>query len=382
MLCNQDPQLSDLRAYEFDFVLIPASACMCGTIDWLQMHAYHFLACQESYGASIGDKMGDLIPRLSRIIVCLIPFLLSGCAVFNITKAPNAEDFTRQARVYLDEGLTDSALASFGMAIEMDPAFVPAHVGMGSVYQVYGNFELALRCFERAIDLDPNAYEPRYRYGWVKHITGDLDRAIESYLRALAISPDSFDANLKVGGGYLQMGRPGDALSYAKRATELNPDDQGAWANLGATYGLLGRYEDAIDAYRQAVELGEMIEPILLGLANAQIELGRYPQAINVLNSLIDRIPSAVAYRRRGYVQFKMREYEQAAVSFQEALTWGGEEVVALNGVGVSFMAMYLQASRDEISHRERALHAWRRSLQLHANQPHIVDLISRYQKL
>ena len=332
-------------------------------------------------GVLQGEELVDLITM--RLIRCgclaFIIMSLQGCAS---SKAPSVQEITQQGMAFMEEGLAGSALAAFEKALKSDPTYVPAHVGLGSVYQVYGDFELALRYFEQAIELDPSAYEPRYRYGWVKHLTGNLDEAIENYKKALIISPNHFEPNFQLGGAYLQKGRLTDALPYAKRATELNSTNQTAWANLATTYGALERYADAVNAYRQAIELGELSEHILMGLANAHIKLGHYPQAANALNSLIGRRPSVTAYRKIGYVNFKMRRFKEAAASFQEALARGGEEVTSLNGVGVSLMAHYLYGGRDEIDQRNLALQAWRRSLRLRPKQPFIIDLLTRYQRL
>ncbi len=290
--------------------------------------------------------------------------------------------FMDRGHAFLDQGLSDSALAAFGMALEADPKLVDAHLSMGNIFRERGDYDMASRAYQRAIDLAPNSYTARYNYGWMQHLMGNIQGAIESYLRALTISPESFEANLNLAAAYLQLGRPADALPYAIRATELRGEDQSAWANLAAAYTEMGWYEEAVDAYRQALELGEAAPPILLGLANVHIRLKHYDRAINVLEALNRGDPTAEVFELMGYAYFKSLRFDLSLNNYRAALVMGGEDTVALNGVGVCLMALYLQSNRVDVGQRDEALAVWRRSLLLEPGQSHIVDLLSRYQRL
>jgi tetratricopeptide (TPR) repeat protein len=286
-----------------------------------------------------------------------------------------------QAQQYLKEGLTDSALASFGLALEENPKLVDAHVGMGHIYRERGDYALARRSYENAADIDANHFEANYHLALMHQLLGNLPDAVGTYLRALTINPDDFKANQNLAAAYLQMGKPAAALPYARRATELNPDEQSAWANLATAYRLVGNHAMAVRAYREAAELGEVGEPILIGLASSHVRLGNHQRAINVLQALIRREPSAVAYERLGYAQFRQRRFDDALASFRAALSLDPDDTAALNGLGVCLMTLYLQGERQTRSQHEQAIEAWRRSLVIRPEQSRIIDLIHRYQR-
>ncbi len=310
--------------------------------------------------------------------------LAGGCSVIRdvgtILQGPG--HFMDRGHAFLEQGLSDSALAAFGMALEADPKLVGAHLGMGDIFRERGDYDMASRAYERAVNLAPNSYTARYNYGWMQHLMGNIQDAINSYLHALTISPESFEANLNLAAAYLQLGRPADALPYAIRATELRGEDQSAWANLAAAYTEMGWYDEAVEAYRQALEFGDAAPPILMGLANVHIRLKHYDRAINVLEALNRDEPSAEVFQLMGYAYFKSLRFEQSLDSYRAALVMGGEDTVALNGVGVCLMALYLQSNREDIGQRDEALAVWRRSLRLEPGQSHIVDLLARYQRL
>lgn len=322
--------------------------------------------------------------------VLLLALCLTGCITTTqpgdaLSSNERANDLVLRGEELLNEGLSDSALVAFAQALEENPRMTEAHVGIGMVYKQRGNLDLASRAFERAVETNPNSYDAQYNLGLVTHLLGQIREAIVIYLKALAIEPDQPEANRHLATAYLQLNEPAAALPYALRATELSPDEQPAWANLASTYALLNRYDDAIDAYRQAAELGEMAEPILLGLADAHIKKGNYARAINTLTSLIFREAenvSSTAHERLGVAQYRLRRYEKALESFETAIRIDGKDTAALNGIGACYMTLYIESERENTDFRDRALTAWRLSLQLRPGQRNIMDLVSRYGKI
>ena len=311
---------------------------------------------------------------------------LTGCVANGPTRDSarqrKAAQHVLSAQTFLDEGLTDSALAAFGLALEENPTLTDAHLGMGDIYRERNDYALAAAAYERAVALDPNNFDAQYYLGLMRQLMGNVRGAIQTYLHALAIDPNNFDANRDLAAAYLQLGSPGEALPYAKRATRLNPDSQAAWTNLAACHSLMGQYQEAVDAYRQAAEQGDMPQQVLLGLADAHIKLGNYTRATNVLASLIRRAPSSTAYERLGYTQFKTRDFDQALKNFRKALSLNPEDTAALNGVGVSLMTLYVLGDRIDPRLRDQSIDAWRRSVRLRPNQPRIIDLLSRYNRI
>ena len=328
------------------------------------------------------------------MIVTLLAAVLSGGTLVAVpgcveSRANQIEQKNDRARGYVNQGdaqresgMLREALQSYEQALVENPRITAAHMGIGSVYRETGDFNKAKSAYLNAVELEPDNFDANYFLGLMRQLTGEVKQAIASYLRALTIDPDSIDANRDLASAYMQLGNATDARYYAKRATELDPDSQPAWANLAAVYSLLGDYEEAVLAYRQAAELGELAPPVLLGLADAHIRLDNYRRAINTLQRLIADHPSSTAYERLGFAQFKLREFEDALESFRTAVELDTTEVGAHNGIGVCLMTLYVEGGRENDYQRRQALAEWRKSLQINANQPKIVDLVARYGQL
>ncbi len=308
---------------------------------------------------------------------------LSGCVPASAPSMAEAEAgfHMGQADFFLDEGLTDSALAAFGLAIEENPKITDAHIGMGHIYRDRGNFRLASASYQHATKLEPNNFDAHYYLGLSYHLWGKIDEAVKTYLRALVIRPESYDANHHLGSALLQQGRVDEAVTYAQRAANLQKDSMAAWANLGAAQRLMGNYEEAVEAYRAANELGEAQTPVLLGMADCLIKLKRYPQATNVLNVLLSREKDAVAYERLGFCYFKQAKYQTALKHYNAALELDADDTSALNGRGVCLMTQFVQSAQRDRRKRDQAIEAWQRSVEIRPKQPRIIDLITRYQR-
>lgn len=292
-----------------------------------------------------------------------------------------AESWVEEAARLKREGFTAQALAAFNQAVEDNPKLTEAYLGIGDIYRERAVYEEADQAYRKAVVSDPNNFDARYYLGLTNHLQGKLEQAIASYKRALRINPDSYLANRDMGAAVLQSGNPEDSIQYAKRAVELDPESQPGWANLAAAYSLTGDYEKAVEAYRQTLELGEPAIPILLGLADAHIKLGNYQRAENVLRAIEREGGDPIARERLGLVLFKQRKFDSAAEAYRLALKDDADDTAALNGLGVSLMAIYLRDGEENEDIRREALNLWRKSLTIRPEQGVLIDLISRYTK-
>ncbi|XAM00532.1 tetratricopeptide repeat protein [Phycisphaeraceae bacterium D3-23] len=300
-------------------------------------------------------------------------------------KQQRIDDLIEQAHEFNDLGLTDSAFAAFGLALEENPRVVEAHLGIGDIYKERGDYERASPRYEMAAALDLNNYDAHYNLGVCKQVLGDLPFAIRSYLRALAINPDSGEANRDLASAYMQDNKTGLALAYAERAAELSPESYGAWANLGFVYIRMGEFEKAVDALRAATELAAddtEATRVMLGLADAHIRLGNYTRSINVLQSVLRTEPTSTAHERMGVAMFKLRRYDDALSHFKQAIEFDDTDTAAHNGLGVAYMTLYIEGGRENVWQRDEAKRAWNRSLDLNPNQPAIVELVARYENI
>jgi tetratricopeptide (TPR) repeat protein len=90
---------------------------------------------------------------------------------------------------YRQKGNSDSAIADFSEAINLNPAYTDAYFHRGAAYRARGDYDSAIADFNQAIQLDPKDPEAYNFRGEAYRDKGDYGRAITDFDHALEIEP-------------------------------------------------------------------------------------------------------------------------------------------------------------------------------------------------
>ncbi|MBL8746623.1 MAG: tetratricopeptide repeat protein [Phycisphaerae bacterium] len=293
----------------------------------------------------------------------------------------NTEAYVAQAKELRTAGRDDEALALLTRAIEANPTLTVAHLEAAEIYETKGDFEAAEKSFGTAARQDPSNFSAQFGHGRSLHLLNRIAEAVRSYLMALAIQPNNFDANLALATAYLQIDGPSQALPYAQRSVQINPSSGPARANLGSVYSQLGRHRDAVEQYQAAAELMELSPSLLMNLAESLGKIERYDEMVNTLD-LANRLqPSAAAWERIGFANFKMKRFDESMAAFRQAIALDGSHYPALNGLGVCLLNQYLLSNKKDAEALSESMSHFRKSLRINNRQPRIVDLVARYER-
>ena len=85
--------------------------------------------------------------------------------------------------------MLDRAEAAYRAALEMDPAYAPAHAGLGNVLRERGHLDDALAHCRRAVELAPEYAIGHADLGRVLQEMRRFDEAMAAYRAALAREP-------------------------------------------------------------------------------------------------------------------------------------------------------------------------------------------------
>ena len=182
-----------------------------------------------------------------------------------------------------EQGLT-KAIEYFNQALELDPNYALAYVGLSIAYSVQGAIgalpprevrQKAKAMAEKAIALDGDLPEAHLSLGAVSLVYGrDWSGAEKELKRAIELNPNYGEA-YNLYSYYLQAtGRAAEAVTEARRAQDLDPLSPSISSDLGFAFYYARQYDEAITAYWKAKELDPKLlgSQFLLGLAYAQKE--------------------------------------------------------------------------------------------------------------
>jgi tetratricopeptide (TPR) repeat protein len=279
----------------------------------------------------------------------------------------------------LDAGDHALALEEFNKALEVNPTLTDAHMGIGDIHRAEGDFTKAEQAYAKAAALAPKNFDAQYFHGLSLHMLNRVTDAVGAYLRALSVEPENFRTNLYLSVAYYQLGESNHAYTFGERAVKLNPKSGEARAQLAAIYADLGRYEESVTEFQQSFELVQPTARILIDYAESLRNLGRFGEMRSTLEQLIKSEPSAAAWERLGYAQFKLKEFDRAQASYEASLKIDADYFPALNGVGVCELNRYAWSNNTDNDAKIRGLNALKRSLTVNRNQPSIEALIGRF---
>nr|MDQ3013135.1 tetratricopeptide repeat protein [Acidobacteriota bacterium] len=184
----------------------------------------------------------------------------------------------------------------FLQAIEKDPGFALAHVGLADAYSTLGSYHIR----------PPREVLPLAR---------------QSAEQALIIDPQLAEAHASLGkiltDYYWEYAR---AESELRRSLELNPNYASARRWYAVLLASLGRFDEAVSEARLAVNLD--LSPVAsTELGNVLYRARRYDEAIAVLRKTLDIEPNFVSARAFLGLCYSMRErHEEALAESQKVL--------------------------------------------------------------
>jgi adenylate cyclase len=158
---------------------------------------------------------------------------------------------------------TEESIEYFQQAIELDPKFALAYVGLTESY--LNQFEesdlgemlaRAQAAADKALELDDRLAEAHVALGGVKFFRNDFEGAETAYQRALALNPNSLAANLEYGALLGQiLARYEEALALHRKVLELDPLSLDASQEVGRDLYYLGRFDEALSWYERVLEI-------------------------------------------------------------------------------------------------------------------------------
>jgi serine/threonine protein kinase/Tfp pilus assembly protein PilF len=156
-------------------------------------------------------------------------------------------------------------LMYFQQALEKDPDYALAYLGIASCYTTLGFFGLlppkeaypkAKSAVNKALEIDNTLSEAHDSLAWIKtNFDWDWEGAEREFRRALELNPGSATAHMRYATFLSAMGRFKEALVEARRAQELDPLSLSIKSVVGVIFYLARQYEMSIEQLKKALEI-------------------------------------------------------------------------------------------------------------------------------
>jgi Tfp pilus assembly protein PilF len=149
-------------------------------------------------------------------------------------------------------------------ALAIDDTLAEAHAVLAGADQNLWNWDAAEREYRHALELDPNNGSAHQWYGLYLSGIGRAEEALTQFKRALEGDPLNltFNANLAI--GYRDARQYDPALDQFKKTIEIDPNYASAHENLANTYRDMGKYDLWLEEWRKAATLANDREELAI----------------------------------------------------------------------------------------------------------------------
>ena len=179
----------------------------------------------------------------------------------------------------------DKAKDYFSQAIERDPAYAMAYVGLANYYVAapdYGPIPenvaapKAKAAAEKALAIDPSSAEAHAALGGSLWSLFDFSAAEAEFKRALEINPNLAHAHHWYGLFLSWEARHPEALAHLRRAIELDPLNLQYQSNFGQVLANAGQTEVAVEQLKKTLEMDPNFAYAHVELRNIYRDMGKY----------------------------------------------------------------------------------------------------------
>jgi serine/threonine-protein kinase len=179
------------------------------------------------------------------------------------------------------------AEAAAKKALELDDTLAEGHASLAHILSVLDWDRLrAEKEYQRALALNPNYATAHHWFALHLSVMGRHKEAIAEMKRARELDPLSLPINVSVGYAFMVAGEYDQAIAECGKTLEIDPNFAYAYFYRGRAYLLKGMYKEAVAEFKKALELSGVRGNIKGALGYAYAVSGNREQAERLVNEL------------------------------------------------------------------------------------------------
>jgi TolB-like protein/DNA-binding winged helix-turn-helix (wHTH) protein len=259
------------------------------------------------------------------------------------------------------------AVVYFQHALEIDPGYAPAYIGIVDAYTIGGGFQLGVSLKEgvakmkeaayKAVELDDTTAAAHYALAKVKYYEWDLPGAEKEFQRALELNPSDAQVRRHYGHFLIAVRRHADSIREMQHASALDPLSPLLTTEVGWTYYYARQYPQAIKQSRKALEMESDFKYAQVLLGESYWLQGQFEEAL--------RSGWPGPYQPDGNRRAKEIYERRGAQAVMRWLVEEQEQQMAKGPLAARDLN-HLAASYSELGDKERALALLERAYQEH----------------
>ena len=272
-----------------------------------------------AFGTKINDKEISMMVKSLKIVLLFI----------GIASAQSPNELYETAQANLDAGKVSEAESGFNSALQTDPTFAPAYLGLAHTSMRKGDLKKTGSLLKEAIEIEPENKSFRDEFERLSELNtlmrkgirsmknGDADDAFESFRVAYEKFPNYPESVFNMGLVHFRKKEFKDAVQYFKKAMEINAEHK------TATTAIKNVAKNYFNSGNQSYKRGDL-EGALLSYSNV----------LDVDETFYQ------AHYQVGVIQSKMGDKDAAVQSYEKALEVNPQFYKGFFALGLAKSAM------------------------------------------
>ncbi len=220
-------------------------------------------------------------------------------------------------------------------ALELNPQLGEAHLSLAEVYRNRERYEEAEAAYRKAIELSPNYATARFWYSnFLANWPSRYRESLELSREAVELDPLSSVIQLSVASHYLNLGRFEDAEAQLERLLEKDPEFAPAFSTRARVAQLRGRFDEQLHWMRKSTELDPGRIFNYLDQASALLNLGDEAGLTSIKRTIRDLDDQHIA---NGWVAALESLYRQNYAAALEGVNWVDSRTGRLPSTQITF---------------------------------------------
>ena len=167
------------------------------------------------------------------------------------------------------------AAAEFRKALELNPEFDQAMLGLARALSALGQYDEARPWLDKALQYNPNNFRAWYQIAWVEVKRHREAAAVEAFQKVLSVQPNFGLACRDLGILRITQRDYAAAVPLLEHAAQLGMEEAPLYNFLGIAYSQTGRPQAALRSYRHALKLNPDLAEAHLNLAASLTQVGQ-----------------------------------------------------------------------------------------------------------
>ncbi len=187
--------------------------------------------------------------RILPLIIFSLCLVLSGCGSNEESSSPVSDpaELTKRAIGIQETGAYDEAIEILDLALKSDPQYAPAYFQKGLIFEEWDKRNEALAAYKKAVEINPSYDEARLGLASVYGKSVQNVLAVEQYLKVAETRKDDPDIHFKIALEYWYLQDIPKTIEFYSKVIKINPKYLQAHMNLISVYERTKNWEKAIE---------------------------------------------------------------------------------------------------------------------------------------